>query len=187
MKYKFFSISKVTEFWCLSIIHLSASLPLQTHRCNTWDAVRADRSGVHFSNPFHFYFYIELYSSGGNWIILPTLQLSASLRVTPTYTEYKQGFQHRQFSELFHVLAPVVWMPGPAAFPRKKKKKKKYDLLSLKKGMQTENGILKHLALYYTACITVLKQFCIKIEFFSIFTVTRLMPQYTNKCIYKGI
>ncbi len=118
MKYKLFSIFKVTEFRCLSIIHLSVSLPLRTHRCNTWDAVRADRLGVHFSIPFHFYLYIELYSSGGNRITLPTLQLSASLRVTPTYTEYEQGFRHRQFAGLFHVLAPAVWMPRPAALLR---------------------------------------------------------------------
>lgn len=48
----------------------------------------------------------------------------------------------------------------------------------IKKGMQTENGILKHLGLYYTAYIT---------AFFSIFTATRLMSQYINKFIYNGI
>ncbi len=103
MKYIFFSISKVTEFGCLSILHLSVSLPLHTHRCNTWDAVRADGSGVPFSNPFHLYLYIELYSSVENQITLSTLQLSVSL-FTPTYTEYEQCFWHRQFAGHFHVL-----------------------------------------------------------------------------------
>ncbi len=140
----FFSISKVTEFGCLSILHLSVSLPLHTHRCNTWDAVRADGSGVPFSNPFHLYLYIELYSSVENQITLSTLQLSVFF--LHPLTQNTSNVLAQTVCRALSCALLAVWMPRPAAFLRnvyiwmtfcqKKNKKNKSER------EQTENYIL---------------------------------------------